>query len=122
MTFSFISTPFCFDFFSPVLITPLVKIQQDLYNCLDWYPGHSPKWRIRPTPLSPALIDADPNLKQSRTMSLHELQFLLVRDIRFAQQWLRMPPGRNLARQVEQPHKLAWRRAVSLLLFLEHID
>jgi hypothetical protein len=75
MTFSFISTPFCFDFFSRVLITLLVKIQQDLpvlYNWLDWYPGHSPKRRIRPTPLSPALIDADPNLKQSRAMSLHE--------------------------------------------------
>jgi hypothetical protein len=66
----------------------LVKIHQDpiLYNWLDWYPGHSPKRRIRPTPLSPTLIDADPNLKQSRTMTLHEPQFCLLLDIRFAQQ------------------------------------
>ena len=96
-----------------------------LHSQLDGYPGHSPKRRIRPAPLASTLIDAHPNFKQPRTMSLHEPQFRLIIDIRLAQHQLRMPPGRNLARQVEQPHKLA-RRLLSFLLFvvvtLNHLD
>ena len=123
MAFSFISTSFCFVSFSHVLITLLIKIQQDLpilYNWLDWYLGHSPKRRIRPTPLSFTLINVDPNSKQFRTMNLHEPQFCLVLDIGLAKHWLRMPPGRNLARQVKQPYQFARLRVVSLLL--EHLD
>ena len=38
-------------------------------------------------------------------MRLHEPQFRLVLDIRLAKHQLRMPLGRNLARQVKHPHK-----------------
>ena len=96
-----------------------------LHIQLDGYPGHSPKRRIRPAPLAPNLIDAHPNFEQSRTVSLHEPQFRLIIDIRLAQHQLRMPPGRNLVRKVEQPHELA-RRFVFVLLFvvvaLGHLD
>ena len=88
---------------------------------LDRYPGHSPEWGIRPALLASTLIDAHPNFKQPHTVSLHEPQFRLVLGIRLAQHQLRMPLGRNLAGQVEQPHKLAW-RLLAFLIFVVVLD
>ena len=76
---------------------------------LHGYPGHSPKRRVRPAPLPSPFVNAHPNLKQPRTVRLHKAQFVDVVDVWPAQQELRVPLGRELARKVEQPHELPLR-------------
>lgn len=73
------------------------------------YPGQSSKRRVRPAAPPTAFINAYPDLEQPRTVGLRKAQFILVLDIRFAQNQLRMPLGRNFVRQVEQPDELARR-------------
>jgi hypothetical protein len=77
--------------------------------CLRGYPGHSSKRRVRPASLPTAFVNVYPDLEQSRTVGLHKTQFILVLGVRFAENQLRMPLGRDFARQIEQPDEFARR-------------
>lgn len=93
------------------------RIRQELMHKYDeihtirlrGYPGHSSKRRVRPASLPTAFINVHPDLEQPRTVGLHKAQFILVLDVRFAQNQLRMPLARDFARQIEQPDELARR-------------
>jgi hypothetical protein len=94
----------------------LARGQAERGQCINTMRSYSTFTRVsrplsqtRPASLPVAPIDEHPDLGQHRSVSLHKAQFILVFDIRFAQQQLRMPLRRDRASQVEQQHELARR-------------